>query len=282
MVNSTGIVSRIAGVNYRSVIVVVISVVVIRVTHHFPGYRIVAIPIVWVAAIPVITAIAVIKGPVSAQADKDISSVIIRIEISKREVRPPVIVHNEPMRRQDRRMAYLVVVIYIYMLVFVNICYNMGTFAIPPMRCPFPPAVHSIFAGHPSFTLMFGGTASRIRSSSFPYGILATFLRRPHVPALFICRPRRRRSSAESRTVTRPCSRLLPRLVTFSLGLGSHCRLFNSFTGFSQSLSFPALCHCSGAYAFSISLGSDFRIPGTFSGFIRKCSSTTNPFRTLY
>ncbi|KPK22940.1 MAG: hypothetical protein AMJ70_04685 [Dehalococcoidia bacterium SG8_51_3] len=71
VVNNTDIIRRTVGCNYRSVIVVVvIGIVVMSVTYDFACDRIVTVPTVRMTAIPVITAIAVIPGPVSAQADK--------------------------------------------------------------------------------------------------------------------------------------------------------------------------------------------------------------------
>jgi hypothetical protein len=170
-----------AGVNYRTVIIVVVGIVVMRVTYDFASDRIVTVPTVRVTAIPVITGITVIQGPVSAQADKDVSSVIIRIEVPIRIVRPPAIVQHEMIPRPGCSAVYLVMVVDVYMLAVLNIVYNMASFTVPPAGRPFSPAVHSILAGHPSFLLKSGGSGLSINSPVFSYDVLAPFFRRSGV-----------------------------------------------------------------------------------------------------
>jgi hypothetical protein len=80
-------------------------------------------------------------------------------------------------------------VVDVYVLVVSNIFYYMMAFTISPAGRPFPPAVHSIFAGHPSFPLKSGGSGLRIYPPVFSYVALTPFFRRPDVLTLFICRP---------------------------------------------------------------------------------------------
>jgi len=64
-------------------------------------------------------------GPVSAQADKDISAVIVRIHIPERKVWPPSVVNRIVVSGPYDSVAYPVVAVPVYMLVAMGASYCM-------------------------------------------------------------------------------------------------------------------------------------------------------------
>ena len=73
-------------------VIVVVRVVVVSVASDFACDGIVAVPGIGVTAVPVVAERAVTQGPITAQADKDVLAVVVRIAIRERGVRSPVIV----------------------------------------------------------------------------------------------------------------------------------------------------------------------------------------------
>jgi hypothetical protein len=73
---------------------------------HFTSDRIIAVPIVRVAAIPVIASISVSRRPITAQTHEDIFAVIVRINIPKRKsMSPTTIVHKKTIPWPDYSVA---------------------------------------------------------------------------------------------------------------------------------------------------------------------------------
>ena len=73
--------------------VIVIRVVVVCRSADFSSDWIVAVPVIGMAAVPVVAGISVTAGPVAAQADEQILTVVIRIYISEREPWPAAVVY---------------------------------------------------------------------------------------------------------------------------------------------------------------------------------------------
>ena len=67
------------------VCVVVIRVIVVIRAADLAGDRIVAVPVIGMAAVPVVAGISVTVRPVTAQADEHVLAMVIRIHIAKRE-----------------------------------------------------------------------------------------------------------------------------------------------------------------------------------------------------
>jgi len=88
---------------------------------------VVSIPIIGVARIPVVADVPVMDGPVSAQTDKDISAVIVRIHISECEVRPPIIINRIVISGPYYSVPYPVVPVSIYVLVAMSVFYRVAT-----------------------------------------------------------------------------------------------------------------------------------------------------------
>ncbi len=81
------------------------------------GDRVVAVPVIGMPAVPVVSPICVSGGPVSAQADEDVFSMIVGINISKCQARPPAIAYKKAMSRPNYPVdeSAVVVAIYVFM-----------------------------------------------------------------------------------------------------------------------------------------------------------------------
>jgi len=104
-------------------VIVVVGVIVISVASYFACDGIVAVPAIGVTAVPVVAEIAVVQGPITAQADKDVLAVVVRIAIRERGVRSPVVVQHEVIPGPDRSMASSVLEIPVDMVVVKGVSY---------------------------------------------------------------------------------------------------------------------------------------------------------------
>jgi len=63
-------------------------------------------------------------GPVSAQTDKDISAVIVRIHIPECEVRPPIVINGIAISGPYYSVPYPMVPVSVYVLVAMMMFYH--------------------------------------------------------------------------------------------------------------------------------------------------------------
>ena len=81
--------------------IVVVGVIVVSVAAVFIGDWVITVPVIWIAAIPVVTSIGVAIRPVSARIHKDVSAVIIRIDRPIRVPRSEIEKRKEEKVRSD-------------------------------------------------------------------------------------------------------------------------------------------------------------------------------------
>ena len=100
------------------------------------GDRIVSVPPVRVAAIPVVAGVSVSHWPISTKTNKDVFAVIVRIKVPKCEAMSPVVVNYETTPRPDYSVAYPIVAVEVYVLIPTGMSNYIGTFAIYYGRRP--------------------------------------------------------------------------------------------------------------------------------------------------
>ena len=123
--------------NSTTVGVVIVGVVVVRISRHFASKRIIAVPAVRVAAIPVIAAIPVPSRPVATQTDENVFAVIVRINIPKREaISPTTVVQKKTIPGPYCSVAQAVTAVNIYILTVINVSYFIGTVMVYHCRRP--------------------------------------------------------------------------------------------------------------------------------------------------
>lgn len=131
-VHSTEELSRLGGIcgRARVVVIIIVGIVVVCIALYFAGDRTVAAPIVKMGGIPVITGVSVMRGPVSAQTDKNVSAVIVGIHISQHPVRSTFIVHREIIPRPDSSVVYVVVVVPVHMHAVMAVSRYIASFFV--------------------------------------------------------------------------------------------------------------------------------------------------------
>lgn len=92
------------------------------------GDWLVSVPVIGVARIPVVADVSVMRGPVSSQADKDISAVMIWVHIPEGEVRPPIVINGIVISGPYYSVPYPVVPVSVYVLVAMTVFYHVVTF----------------------------------------------------------------------------------------------------------------------------------------------------------
>jgi len=105
--------------------VVVVRVIVVSRARDLAGNRVVAVPVIWMAAVPVVAGIAVTERPVTAQADEHVLAVVVRIHIPEREPWPAIVIKSEAESRPDGPAADTVVVISVNVVIVISVAYQM-------------------------------------------------------------------------------------------------------------------------------------------------------------
>ena len=113
-------------------VVVVVRVVVVCIAFDFAGDRIVTVPVVRMASIPVIAGVCVSYWPVAAYADENVSAQMVGVNVPKRMVPTVAIIYGKMVPGPDYSVAYPVVAVPVYVLVAVNVPYRMGTVVLGP------------------------------------------------------------------------------------------------------------------------------------------------------
>jgi len=108
--------------------IIVVRVVVVGVACYFTSDRIVAAPIIRMAPVPVIAGVSVLYRPVSAQADKDVLAVIIRVAVLKREVPPQAVEYGKPVPGPDYSVTQAAIVIQEHVRSLIDTADITGTF----------------------------------------------------------------------------------------------------------------------------------------------------------
>jgi hypothetical protein len=108
-------------------VVVVVRVVVVCIAFDLAGDRIVTVPVVRVASVPVIAGVCVPYRPVAAYADENVPAEVIGVDVPKRIVPTVAIIYGKMVPGPDYSVAYPVVAIPVYVLVAVNIPYHGRT-----------------------------------------------------------------------------------------------------------------------------------------------------------
>ena len=103
------------------VTVVIVSVIVVTRAADLAGDWIVAVPVIRVTAVPIVARVAVTERPVTAQADKHILPMIIRIDITEREPWPAIVMNREAKSRPDSPAADTVVIISVNVIMMIRI-----------------------------------------------------------------------------------------------------------------------------------------------------------------
>jgi len=100
---------------------VIVSVIVVTRAADLAGDRVVAVPVIRVTAVPIVARVAVTERPVTAQADKHILPMIIRVNISEREPWPAIVMNREAKSRPDGPAADTVVIISVNVIMMIRI-----------------------------------------------------------------------------------------------------------------------------------------------------------------
>ena len=116
--------------------VVVIRVIVVIRAADLASDGVVAVPVIGMAAVPVVAGISVTARPVTAQADEHILAMIVRIDISERKPWPAIVVHREAKSRPDGPAADSVVVISVNVVMVIRISDKVRPVVIEHARRP--------------------------------------------------------------------------------------------------------------------------------------------------
>jgi hypothetical protein len=103
------------------VCVVIIRVIIVRWAANLAGDWIVAVPVIGMAAIPVVASISVTVRPVAAQANEHVLAMIIRIHITECEPWPAAVMHREAKTRPDGPAADTVMVISVNVVIMIRV-----------------------------------------------------------------------------------------------------------------------------------------------------------------
>lgn len=76
-------------------------------------------------SVPIIACVSVTEGPVSAEADKQVLALVVRIDIAEREPWPAAVVHCETKSRPDAPAADTVVVVSVSVAMVICLAYQV-------------------------------------------------------------------------------------------------------------------------------------------------------------
>jgi len=116
--------------------VVVVGVIVVIRTADLAGDWVVAVPVIGMAAVPVVAGISVTERPVTAQADEHVLAMIIRIHITEREPWPAAVMHRKTIPRPDGPAADTVVVISVNVVMVIRVSDQVRPVMIDDARRP--------------------------------------------------------------------------------------------------------------------------------------------------
>ncbi len=118
------------------VTVIIVSVIVVTRAADLAGDWVIAVPVIRMAAVPIVAGVPVTARPVTAQADEHIFSMIIRVNISEREPWPAIVMNREAKSRPDGPAADTVVIISVNVIMMIRIPDKVRPVVVEQSRGP--------------------------------------------------------------------------------------------------------------------------------------------------